>query len=403
MRQRILSLVFVCATLATSQYLTLPARADTTPTLTAIGFALADTNNCPATGCVIKLACGSGSDSSAVGSSDLYRVSFATKKNVRIAGCGIDATTVEWDVSAGSGTANYAMFNIDTSTDGGSITFQDMTLILKVTCSGVCPSKGAAARIRGKVSNVKFERVHFQSYVTGGGFNTGAESFPAAVYVLSDGTNRPKAISVLSSKFESSGTGVTFSDCDDCWVNGSYFEDAPSGALQAYAYLLASQGESIRVVNNSFDMESAGYNTDGIRLDKLSNSSPGAGAQVLSNSFYNMQVSNNGQAVVVNGYNDAVINGNRFHCNAGIIGCFGAIATSGSCTGCNRRTVITNNVFDRYYDNGSSTCPIYFGGGDAQQVVVGNMFSVYQDGTAAGACGSLSTATRADNKIVTTP
>jgi hypothetical protein len=396
-------LAFFASALLIGSYLPSTAKA-TGATLGAIASALANTSICPAGGsCVIQLDCGAGTIDTTGVSSDTARVSFGSQKNVRIQGCGIDATTVEWDTTVSSSSANYEMFDINTpsSGTGGGIVFQDMTLVLKSSCTS-CGAKGAIARVRGNVQNVKFERVHF---VLGQGDSTMGVGFPAAVYAVSDGTTRPKNVSVLSSKIETVGGGVNLFDCDECWVNGSYFEALSGAGVSPYALAIVSHGDAIRLVNNSFDMAGTAPSTDGLRLDSLGSSTPGSGAQLIANTFYNLSITGTPTALLIKGYNDAIINANRFRCDVGFLdfGCPPALSTQTGCSGCNKRNIISNNVFDRFYDDASSLCPIYMNGGDSQGSIVGNMFVIYAAGSGpTGVCGS-GTALKADNNIVSSP
>src|SRR5262249_10470927 len=159
---------------------------------------------------------------------------------------------------------------------------------------------------------------------------------------------------------------------------GSYLE-AISGGTSSYALAIVGHGDAIRLVNNSFDMSAVNLMEFGLRLDSLGSSTPGSGAQIIANTFYNLPLAGTPVSLLISGYNDAIINANRFRCDVGSnnFGCSGTLTSQTGCSGCNKRNIISNNVFDRFYDDASSSCPIYLGGSDAQGSIVGNMFVIY--------------------------
>jgi hypothetical protein len=399
---------------------------------TALSFSAIQTavNACSANGCTIQLDCGLGSDSSAA-SAGLARVSIGARHNIRIQGCGMDASTLEWHASLSNGSNWFIeMFDVNPGAgSAGSITFADMTLNLDVTCgngSQDCGSVPAVVAVTGNVTDVKFERMHIKSTLkgtnTGGG--SGSDNFPAGVKVTGNGGTpsvMPEGIYVFSSKFETSGTGAYLAECDDCWVEGSYFEDAPvtsPSSKRALALVWKSVGEGVRVMNNTFDMHP--NNPTGLTYGLLlwndvrggaGHILAGEGAQVIGNTFEDIPSSVNSRAVVLYGYNDAVISGNRFRCDPSATPCATwGIETEGGCNGpCNRRNILANNVFDQFVDNGTN-CPIFFKTpngpdmtGSSQNLVIGNMFVVPTAGSN-GVCGpNEGSNTITGNQVVPTP
>lgn len=398
---------------------------------TALNFASiqAAVNACAATGCTIQLDCGLGTDWTPPAGNGASKVSIGTHRNIRIQGCGIDATTLEWHATV-SGGSNWflQMFDVNPgASSGGGITFADMTLNLEVICgngSQDCGTVGSVVNVVGGVENVRLERVHFLSTLKGtnNGGGAGTDNFPVGVRVVGSGTPEkiPESVYVFSSKFETSGGGVYFYECNDCWAEGSYFEDAPittPPSKHALAYALKSVGEAVRLINNSFDMHP---NTAGLTYGVLlwndvrggaGHIQAGEGSQVIGNTFYDVQSSSNSRPVVLYGYNDAVISGNRFKCDPTQAPCnTWGVETEGGCNGpCNRRNVISNNVFDQFVDNGSA-CPILFktpGGpdmtGSSQNLVIGNTFVVPSAGSN-GVCGPYEgNNTITGNLVVPTP
>jgi hypothetical protein len=150
----------------------------------------------------------------------------------------------------------------------------------------------------------------------------------------------------------------------------------------------------------------------GVLLSRFSDSTAPEGAQIQGNTFYNPNM-NYSQPLVLDGYNDALISGNRFECHQGGFLDFcilPAINVKGvvSCTSCNVRTVIEDNVFDHFYDSGpgSEPCAVDLNG-NSQALVVDNLFMIYPSGNGAstGICepGANSNLNASTNLVITTP
>jgi hypothetical protein len=200
-------------------------------------------------------------------------------------------------------------------------------------------------------------------------------------------TNLTEGVYVTESKFETSGSGVDFQDCNDCWVEGSYLEDAPSACpvyKHPYTFLRKQQGEGVRFINNTLDMKPNSplvQNMSGVLLVWHRTGSAfvaSESAQVIGNAFTDMQNNTLQRGIYLYGYNSAVISGNRFKCDPALPSCTTAVihAVPSNCTtNCDRKNVISNNNFDGFTQN-SINCPILFDPPSQDNLVTGNVFAI---------------------------
>jgi hypothetical protein len=404
----------------------LPAAADTAATTTAIQNAL---NNCGSASCVIQLACGPGTTESPTIPNTAYAavvgVNLQNKHGVVIQGCGMDSTVVSWNVAPPTQLTSIDMFDLP---GASGITFRDMTISLNMNCNGSggdCGmALGAIVNVRDGAEGVRIERVHFKTTRQGTN-NVGiGRAFPAGVnadITMGDSTAvPPESVYVSSSQFETSGTGVRFMKCNDCWVEGSTFQDAPAAAgyTSVFAMVFKSEGAGVRITNSTFDMHP--NNTPapndlfgGLILwnvpSYFTGDPPraGEGAQIIGNTFKNIQSEptlNPFRPLVLYGYNGAIISDNQFRCEGSLCNAW-AITTEGSgslnqdgTTGppcnnyaCNRRNLFANNVFDRFQTS-TGFCPILLqikdntqAGNGGNNLAIGNVFRT--DSASNGICG----------------
>jgi hypothetical protein len=313
----------------------------------------------------------------------------------------MDSSVVSWVTTPPQSAQSYVyMFDLG---GASSITFRDVTLSLDLNCYPSCRNGGNGAvanilNIGPGAESVRVDRVRLRTTMKG----ENLPDFPSGVDVDSWGYTRPESVYVSSSIFETSGTGVRFYGCDDCWVSDSTFRDAPSATpidnRRSYAYVVKQLGEGVRIVSNTFDMLPHYANEvrpfEGVLLWNAG-TGPGEGSQVIGNTFKNIQTGTQFRTIILYGYNDANISGNQFTCGVSVCDTW-AIETELNCQfSCNRRNIIANNVFDKFSVHDSTSCPILLqrvGDGLANEsqanLVMGNIFRT--DATTSGVCGGQS-------------
>jgi len=358
-----------------------------------------------AVGCHIILPCGEWLADDGYGNPSSIKIWIRDKQNVRISGCGMNGTTIRW--TPASSTVGWLLL-INTTSAGATrwITIEDLKL--EVDCPGGCAAGMNIAQVYGGVQDVAFERVHFHAKDSGTG--TAINPWPSGLVVggASGGvTATASRIHAYSSNFHATGYGLSFANCNDCWVSDSWFGPMTDVARPSYALANKQDGWGVRFTNNTFDL--GGDVSVGLylRSDNPSNAVPGQTAQVSDNSFVNIQDSVTGSggpgtakqyAINVYKYSRANISHNLFSCPSTDPGCtgygvgflsFGSGCPTGTAS-CNDENLIAGNVFDRIVDDGTvAQCAIpvrTFTNGNKKNVIASNVFKL-GSGSAANANG----------------
>lgn len=333
-----------------------------------IQAALDDTGKCPTSGedvgCHLVLPC----DKHVVTDGADLPILIDGLTNIRISGCGMNGTTINWDPSTVTATGYFNKQDMLLVTGGSRwITIEDVKL--EVICSQECTALIAAAKVEGDSEDVTFERVHFHAASPG----TASSDDPKGL-ALAGG----RKVFAYGSRFHASGYGLNVYDCEDCWFSGNWFGPITSigGNPARPGYGLASKrkGTGVRFTNNTFDL---GYDIPvGLYLRSGGPSTETeTTVHVIGNSFVNMQdrseltVNPPQRGIYFYRYNRANVQNNLFACDSDEDACEAiGIATLGfqnkcepdTVPSCNQQNLIANNVFDRIVDNDSAWCPVHF-------------------------------------------
>lgn len=356
-------------------------------------------NSCQPSSCVITLPCGEVIIDESVG------LKIDNKTNLLVKGCGMNGTTLKMVRTSDSGGDNFALLEL---TNSRWVTFQDLKFHFEDTTD-----KGTFAVEVRNVKDLTFERVHFHAME--------ADDKPGIghpIGLLIRGAS--ETVYISDSRFHGSGKGLLIEDCQDCWVEGSWFGSIEITGRRPTIALAEKRGEdAVRFVNNTFNMTSSNNILTGLILSRKTDNEPGFNSQVIGNSFINIDSSSSGfdhEGLRFYGYANAIVTGNLFQC-AENGGCQRGIrfanvdcGTAGSpLFGCNEMNLIANNQFVDFVDDGID-CPIKLTDLNVhappiRNIVRGNVFSL-SNASAAGAdgiCGNESTNIVNNNNAFTQP
>ena len=287
------------------------------------------------------------------------------------------------------------------------ITLQDMKLHFEDDTS----TATKAMEISGS-RDVTLERIHFHAERP----DTKSIGYPHGLLVR----NSSSQIFISDSRFHSSGRGLVFQDCDDCWVSGSWFGSMEKSGINPSLVLAEKRGPGVvRFANNTFDLNSSASTMLALTLEREevepSVFEGGVGAQVVGNSFVNIQDTSGGDkhyALRLYGYAGANISGNTFKCKEEGNCQWGIRFSNADCSGanCNERNLIVGNQFIDYTElPGDSDCAIWLSDTNANpdpvnNLVANNLVTIRDNGGSnVGVCGNTSNNQVSGNAVFVVP